>query len=528
MKIKLFSLLIIVVLISAGCKKSWLDVNTNPNDLPSTISNYVFSGALYGTAYNYWGDNGSGTRPNELGAYFAGQWTQSTSYILSTSIFGYNFTNTDFNFWDDMYNNLEDYQYVIDNAAKDNQKFLIGPSKVMQAMVFQNLVDLYGNIPYSDALKGLNSLAPVFEDQKIVYEKLIVLLDSAIANIKANTWTLQKTSDIIFAGNTTKWIKFANTLKLRILMRQSRIPGRDTYIISEINKAVAEGTGFLGIDGADEDASANPGFQAQSGKQNPFYDRWGFDPAGTTRSLGRFPRHTKFLFDMLVANNDTFRIKRLMYAVGGQDGNNPGTSVAVEKISNYKAVIYGSGSGFSGPSTSPLGPSMIIKGQYKPVVLLSAAESFFLRAEAKERFPSVTLPNTSQYYYEQGVKQSFRITGTDPTPTGPGAPPNTYPKATILLTSGKPDADWSVSTDKLRAIAIQKWIALDNFNGLEAWSEYRKTGLPAIPQSVAVPDPNKRPVRIYYPSTELGSNEENVLSQGSINVFTTRLFWDID
>ena len=513
MKIKLFSLIIIAVFISSGCKKSWLDVNTNPNELPSTITNYVFSGAQYGTAYNYWGDNGTGTRANELGAYFSGQWTQSTSYILSTSIFGYNFTNTDFNFWDDMYNNLEDYQFVIDNAEKDNQKFLIGPSKVMQAMIFQNLVDLYGNIPYTDALKALNSLAPAFEDQKTVYEKLITLLDAAIADIKANPWTLVKSSDIVFAGNTTNWIKFANSLKLRILMRQSRIAGRGTYITTEINKAVTEGTGFLTTD-----AGANPGFQAQAGKQNPFYDRWGFDPAGTTRSLGRFPRHTKFLFDMLVANNDTFRIKRMMYAVGGQNGNTPGVSTAAEIIANYKPVIYGSGSGFSGPSTSPLGPSMIVKNSYKPVMLITAAEVQFMLAEAKERFPGVTLPNSSQTYYEQGVTESFKTLGV----------PNATANATALLTSGKPDADWAASTDKLRAIAIQKWIALDNFNGLEAWNEYRKTGFPAIPQSVAVSDPTKRPVRIYYPSTELGSNEDNVLAQGTINVFTTRLFWDVD
>ena len=517
MKMKFFSLLIIVVLIGAGCKKTWLDVNTSPNDLPTTISNYVFSGALYTTAYNYWGDNGTGNRSNEIGAYFAGQWTQSTSYILVTNIFGYGFTNTDFNFWDDMYNNLEDYQYVIDNAAKDNQKYLIGPSKVMQAMVLQNLVDMYGNIPYSDALKGLNSLAPKFDSQKVVYESLITLLDSAIANIKANTWTLQKGSDIIFSGSATKWIKFANTLKLRILIRQSRIVGRDNYIITEINKAVAEGTGFLDVS---EDVGANPGFQAQAGKQNPMYDRWGYDPAGTVRSLGRFPRVTKNLFDTLVAKSDTFRIKRLMYAVGGenQKPDSAGFSKAVDIIANYKAVVYGAGSGFSGPSTSALGPSVIIRGQYKPVMLMTAAESFFLQAEAKERFPAVTLPGTSQGYYNQGVRESFRLLGV----------PDPITKANILLSSGKVNADWTVSTDKLKAIALQKWIALTNFNGLEAWSEYRRTGYPLIPQSLPEPDPLKRPVRLYYPSTELGSNEANVLAQGTINVFTSRLFWDVD
>jgi hypothetical protein len=515
MKIKLLSFILIAAVAGAGCKKSWLDVNTDPNNLPTATSNYVFTNALNTTAYNYWGDNGTGTRANELGAYYAGQWTQSSSYILTNSIFGYQFTNTDFNFWDDMYNNLEDYQYVINNADKDAQKFLVGPSRIMQTMVFQNLVDLYGNIPYTDALKGLNSLAPKFDDQKAVYEDLIKKLDTAIAEIKANPWNVQKSSDIMFAGNTTKWIKLANTLKLRILVRQSRIPGRDTYITTEINKAVTEGTGFLGIG---EDAGVNPGFQSAAGKQNPVYDRWGYDPTGAARSLGRYPRPSKFLFDVLIANDDTLRLKRLAYGIGGENTNAPGTSKLTEIVSNYKGVPFGAGSGYTGPSTSSLGPSLIVKGQYKSVYLMTAAESYLLQAEAKQRFPSVTIPGTAQTLYEQGVRESFRVLGV----------PNPLTAANALLASGKPDADWNASTDKLRTIAIQKWIALANFNGLEAWTEYRRTGLPVTPQSLVVTDPNKRPVRLFYPSSELGSNETNVTAQGNIDVFNTRLFWDID
>jgi hypothetical protein len=516
MKIKLGLILSVGVIISIGCKKSWLDVNTSPNDLPTATSNYVFTNAQNTSAYNYWGDNGSGQRSNELGAYWSGQWTQSSSYILVTNIFGYLFTNGDFNYWDDMYSNLEDYQYVINNAEKDGQKFLVGPSQIMKAMVFQNLVDMYGNIPYSDALKGLNSIAPKFDDQKAVYEDLIKLLDSGITNVKANSFLPNLTnSDIVFKGDKTKWIKFANTLKLRILVRQSRMTGRDAYITTEITRAVAEGTGFLG---AGEDVASNPGYQAQAGKQSPFYDRWGYDPTGAARSLGRFPRPSKFLFDMLIANDDTLRLKRLAYGIGGENASAPGTSKLVEVVSNYKAVPFGAGSGYTGPSTSYMGPSMIVRGQYKPVILMTAAEAQFLMAEAKQRYPAVTLPGTAQSYYEQGVRESFRILGVA----------NPVTSANALLASAKVNADWAASPNKLEAIATQKWLALTNFNGLEAWTEYRRTGLPVTPQSQAVTDPNKRPVRLYYPNTELGSNEANVKAQGTIDVFATRLFWDVD
>jgi len=79
----------------------------------------------------------------------------------------------------------------------------------------------------------------------------------------------------------------------------------------------------------------------------------------------------------------------------------------------------------------------------------------------------------------------------------------------------------------LDAIAIQKWVTYTNFSGLEAWSEYRKTGLPVTPQSIQVPD-SKRPVRFFYPNTESGANQANVTAQGTIDAFATRLFWDID
>ena len=156
--------------------------------------------------------------------------------------FAYQFTNGDFNYWDGYYDNLQDYQFVVNNADANGQKFLKGPAKVMKAMLFQQLVDMYGNIPYTDALKGAAVLAPKFDDQKAMYESLITPLDEAIVDLKANPFTGSfGTSDIVFGGNVTKWAQFANSLKMRILIRQSKVSGRDTYIKTEINKIVTAG-----------------------------------------------------------------------------------------------------------------------------------------------------------------------------------------------------------------------------------------------------------------------------------------------
>lgn len=505
-KIKL--LLALSVIIFTGCKKEWLDINTNPNQLPTSTPDYVFTSAANRTA--------AVLDPNEIGSYWSGQWTQSSTYIISNTIFAYQFNNTNFNYWDTWYDVLEDYQFVINNAEAKDQAFMKGPARVMKAYIMHQVVDVYGNAPYTDALKGVASLAPKFDDQKAIYEDLIKVLDTAITDLKANTFTSAGISaDIIFKGVPASWIRFANSLKLRLLIRQSRMAGRDAYITTEINKAAATAEGFLtsGLD-----VTSNPGYLATDGKTNPFYDRWGYAANGTIRALARYPRPTVFLFDVLKATDDTFRLKRLFYAAGGENGSNPGVSTKVEVMSNYVPVPFGIGSGYLSQNTSYVGPSQIVKGQHnRSMVLMTAAESFLLLAEAKQKYgTAVNLPLTAQAYYEQGVKESFRITGTAAS------------AATTLLTSGKDLADWTASPDKLKAIWMQKWLAFVNYSGLEAWSEFRRTNYPNTPPSASAPVNQKLPLRLFYPQTESTSNGKNVEGQGSVDVFSTRIFWDVD
>jgi len=505
MKIKSLYIVGLVAIMGSGCKKSFLDVNTNPNSLPTATPNYVMTNAMNVTAANM-------LNPNETGQYWSGQWTQSNGYILSTTYFSYIYTNGDFNYWDGYYDNLEDYQYVIDNADANKMSALKGPAKVMKAMLFQQLVDLYGDIPFSDALKGVGSLAPKFDNQKTVYEGLITLLDDAIKDIKANPFTTATAAaDITLKGNNTKWVRFANSLKLRILMHQSRIAGRDAYIIPEINKIVTEGSGFI----VGEDVGINPGYAPNAGQLNPIYDRWGYDATGAKRALNNYPRLTKFFVDMLKSTNDTFRLKRLGYALGGESGSNPGKSVNAELASNYAGIPFGVSSGFLPSAASAPGPSIIVKGRYNDnFIILTATEIQFDLAEAKQRYgAAVNLTGTAQSYYNEGINQSFRLLGADQS------------KAAELQNSGINNVDFAASTDKLAAIATQKWIAEANFQGLEAWTEYRKSNLPVTPQTPQVTSTD-RPLRVYVPNTESASNGANVPT--GIDALKTRIFWDVD
>ena len=334
--------LTIAVLVGAsaftGCKKSWLDVNTNPNSVPSSTPDFVFTNGLTRI-----GSTDGNLLPNEIGSYYAGQWTQSSSYILSTTIFSYIYTNSDFNYWDGWYDVLSDFD-AAEKAGKDSAIIISWWTiQVMKAYMFQQIVDVYGNAPYSEALKGAGSLAPKFDDHKAIYEGLIKDLDTAIAIIKMlKVYSPDQRSsfDVVFKGNRTNWIQLANSLKLRILIRQAKIAGRDAYIIAEINKAAAVSEGFLTA----TDAGENPGCLASTGKTNPYYDRWGYDPNGATRSLGRYPRATKFLIDLFKSTGDSVRMKRLFYAIGGEKGSVPGTSNKAEVNSNYVGVPFGASS----------------------------------------------------------------------------------------------------------------------------------------------------------------------------------------
>ena len=508
MKIKSYIIIALLVFLGSSCKKSFLDINTNPNTLPTATPNFVFTTGLNKTTRNM-------VDPNLTGSFWSGQWTQSNSYITVTTWFVYIFTNNDFNYWDSYYDNMNDYQFVIDNADANNQKFLKGPAKIMKALMFHQLIDMYGNLPYTEALKGVKVLVPKYDDQKGVYEFLITLLDEAIADTKANAFSSAfADSDIVFKGNTAKWTKFANSLKLRLLMHQARVAGRDTYIKTEINKIVTEGSGF--ITGEDV-GSGGPGFyQPTAGKLNPFYQSFGYNATGTRLASNDFPRLTQFLVNSLKVAKDTFRLKKIAYAIGGEGGT-PGVSAKSELAANYIGIPFGAPSGFAASVSSSIGPSLIVKGQFnKPYILMTAAEVQLNLAEAKERYDAgVNLPNDAKTYFEAGISESFRALGAG------------VANAAKYIGSGIQDYDYTASTNKLKAIAIQKWLALCNFSGLEAWTEYRKTGYPVTPQSLQVPDP-KRPVRFYYPSTESGSNGGNVTAQGEIDVFTSRLFWDVD
>jgi hypothetical protein len=507
-----------------SCKK-FLDINKTPNNLTETNSAFVMSGALGTTLIGQYG--GSHIVPGTWSGFYA----HSTSFTGGGNEKTYSFTSSDFNYFEGHYDNLEDYEYVKKHAADDGVGFWADPADVMQCYVYQRLVDMYGDVPYTEALKGIEGLAPAYDNQQTIYEDLIKRLDKDIANMKAATWPASAEftkQDVLFGLNKTNWIKFANTLKLRILMRQSFMPGRDAYITTNILTTAAEGYITINV-------LVSPGYQNIAGKLNPFYGTYGYNEVNNVLSNHQFRKMNRVIVNWLKTTSlDTFRLQSLVWPSGATPTLPlPTAPPSPNPLTAYVGVTMGAGSGFSTAGSSPIGYFQVFRGtSTRPGILMTAAESYLLQAEASFRYPTVAaVLGSAQTLYETGILTHFRLCA-DPAQGTPAANGGDAPYARYI---SRPidNVNWVASTDKLRAILIQKWVALCHVNGLEAWSEYRKSSGPTttpvyygVPSSVlsVVATSTDEPVRLLYPISEENTNGNHVPT--GINRFTSKIFWD--
>ncbi|RZK25322.1 MAG: SusD/RagB family nutrient-binding outer membrane lipoprotein, partial [Flavobacterium sp.] len=338
---KYLSVALLSVTVLTGCEKNFLDVNTNPNDPVTATPPLVLSAALNRTTSNV------AVSLNELGSLWSGYWAPPTDYLYYIDEKQYNITSSFKGaIWETTYDNLNDYQAVETSATAGSLPNYVGIAKIMKAYNFQILVDAYNNVPFTDALKNTASLRPKYDNGQAVYEGSLALIDAGIAAIKsAGTAGVKPGSDdIFFAGNMTLWIKFANTIKLRMLLRQSEIPGRTAYIQTEIAKIVAEGSGFIGVG---ESVLSSPGYVASSGKLNPFWERYNTDAAGAITANNRATRPTVYVINKYQTTNDP-RIARLYSPIGGvykgvELGRNTGDAQATLYKSNVLSPFLAGG-----------------------------------------------------------------------------------------------------------------------------------------------------------------------------------------
>jgi len=483
--------ILVVLLLLASCSDSYLDVNEDPNN-PVTVSpDLILPVALNYSAITEERDRGQ----NHLGNMLMYNWSQSDGFSWYNDEFQYKVTPS-------FYQQIFDYTYgsvlkqyhgleTLEGAEYGNYQAI---AKIMKSLHFQILVDTYGDIPYSEALQRGSNPTPKYDDAQTVYESLMVELSNAIDLINATSSVtgalVPGDDDGIFGGDMDMWKTFANTVKLRMLVRQSDMSGRDGYIQAEFDKIAAEGSGFM-----NEDVTINIGYNQTDNQQNRKWNDFGQDVSGSNRLTNDATCATPWVLNKLNTTND-LRLDRLF--------EKPATGhLGVDQgISDYDIPVVDQ---FIPDLVSNIGPG-ILKSPEQSSVIYTAAESYLNRAEAALKG---YISSDAKTMYEAGVQASW-----DYLEAG---------DASFYLSQSFQNTGWDISNNKQEAIIVQKWIATMGINALQSWFDYSRTGFPSdVPLSLQAPG-SSRPVRLFYPSSEITSNGGNLPAQP--NAFTSKIFW---
>jgi hypothetical protein len=480
-----------VIVACTGCKKSFLDVNDDPNR--PTDKNMTAELIFPQAAHNV------GVRLASTNLRFIQNWVgyfaqagdyailqDETSYIIS-----FNFGDA---LWQNEYNVLFDLYLTKQKALAVGDSVLAGASMVLSARLWQDMVDIYGNIPYSQAFQATVVAQPAYDKAQDIYAALQTSLDSAVIYLTGAPKKTFATTDVVNKGDVTLWTKFANTLKLRLLIRQSQMSGFNPA--AEIAKIQANG----GLLKAADNIDVNPGYVNDVNKQSPFYANFGFTPTGSQAAAS--VRANSYFVDLLKNTNDP-RISRY-YRTPSAGGPITG-------------CVYGLSAGNpTGRKSSYFGPGLVGSATQDQWIF-PGFESRFLEAEAIARG---WLPGDAKATYEDAVKQSFTWLGV----------PNATAAATTYM-GANAIANWATVAgssvlDQAKFITKQKYIALCGIDPVEAWSDIRRldmlTDKGYISANASKPT---LPVRILLPQIEYTSNGDNARAQGTISQFDSKLFW---
>ncbi|MBS1742161.1 MAG: SusD/RagB family nutrient-binding outer membrane lipoprotein [Bacteroidetes bacterium] len=519
-----------IVVMTDSCKKQDFS-NTDQDNVTSATADFklILPASLTSTATVIEGSN------MKFIQNWMGYWARSGSYQDVTDEETYKFQN-DFNVgvWNGLYGNATNYDFIIKGANAKGAGIYEAIGRIMKSLDFQMLVDIYGNVPYTQAFAIEEIRTPAYDKGQDIYDSLFVELDRAIALLKdPDATALDKNSeiaknDLVFKGNTNAWIQFANTLKLRMILHAYEAPGFDAAGKAAIIEA--EGSGFL-----TSSALLNPGYSGT--KPTPFYRAYILTETGVIPGNGNLERANAFAVGPIpgVTADGYYTVDadpRVDFMYTAPSGGHRGIEYG---------EIAGTNPGNTGDKLSTIGQGYSPDGASSKAWIITNFESFFLQAEARERGLLTSGPSAASLL-QSGMDASFAWFGLGATEMAD------Y----LAWNAGFPDVDYTAGPlapglpgGGLYTILSQKWFALNGFNPWEVWTDWRRTDvvygegagfLPGPPISVN-PQRNSAdliPVRLFYPQNEYNYNSANVLAQGTIDVQNTatpasgRIFWDIN
>ena len=472
----LFVSILSLSILSVSCDADFEKVNTSPNR-PTAVPAHLLLGNIVRVNQNVMYGMQQG---GDMGMC----WSQQVSKVQYNDEEKYipRFAAID-GVWNSLYATvLTSSQTMYDLAEVEGNDNLKGISLVLQANAFQILTDLYGPIPFTEFNKAGN-LKPAYDTQEKVYDGILKMLTDADALLVLNNGDVPTSSDLVYQGDVSKWRKLANSLKLKALMRISKVRS----VGAEVQALVAAGN--LMTSNAD---SAQLVYTAAQPDANPIYETIVY---GSRLEY----KLSSVLVNKLNATNDA-RLAvfgKPVNAAGDFLGNTPG----IEDPGNYGK--------YSAIGTFYIDPKL-------PGVILSYAQVEFYLAEAANKSYITGGLGTAFDHYKMALAANFDFNGV-------AGSVFEFSEYTNL-------AGFANTDDASKKIGEQMWVALFG-QGFEAWTEWRRTGFPALlpvptrPSSVAT-----IPTRLYYNSSEVSFNNASynagvVLLGSGGDKLTTRLWW---
>lgn len=473
----IYTLTAAFVWLGTGCNKlkDFGDVNQNP----TATTQPIVAGLLTNAQVSVTGLSSTGT-PAIAGGQYA-QFFTETQYS-GTSL--YTLPQNDFTPY---YSGpLYDLQNIINlNQSKASSAV----SKILQQYIFWVVTDSWGEVPYSDALKGLTSIQPKYDTQEAIYKGIIATLTSAQAELDGSSLA----GDVIYGGDVASWKRAANSIKLLAAVQLSKVvPAASGYAATAVKEAIAAGV----IESNSQNMKVTfPG----GGIKSPWYTlydgRKDFAESAT-------------MTDILKGLNDT---RLSVYggkseAIGNTESSDIGVTYGLAR-NNVLAFIE------ANPNWA-----RVMRGDFRTttgsVTIVTAGEVYLARAEAASLGWTGEVVATD---YVAGITASNGQWGL-------AAPTAAYIAA---------------APPTIANITIQRWIA-SYPDGHQAWAIWRKSatttnpkGYPALnPAPDAVNASKKIVSRFVYPTSEYSSNEKNVnaavarLTGGDIQ--DAHVWWDVD
>ena len=415
---------VVALSLSLGACDSYLDINTNPNSpaVGNLSPDLIFPGAEMAFANSY------SDYFRITGGYFAQHYSQyfGTSNYMDYSQFMQSAVRSSSTYTNLTTRTLQNLSTVIALAKESEANGTVLAATVIRAVTYQAMVDCYGEIPYSEAL-DISNISPKYDDGKDIYAGIIAELDEAVANV--NGLESVCTNFLLPGARASEWVKLANAIKLRLLMRESNA----VDVKSQLDALVKENNFPSG------DVAWTGCWKNESGQANPYYQEEFATYFGSTQQ--NVILNLALLTTMNASDDARLRaffnpnIDKSEYT-GGISGTNFSTT------SSYKANYW-------------CRPNMAYDS---PVYLITRSEIEFFLAEYEARYGSAA---NAEEHYKAAIQASFDSAGVSGIET-------------VLEAYPWNQSNWA------ECIGIQKWVALSGTNNYEAWCELRRLKYPAF------------------------------------------------